>query len=471
VKFQFIKKYWNILSVKPFDTSSPEGRAKERYRRVGLSAIASAFAKIVTMLTALISVPLTLGYLGSERYGLWIALSSTIAMLSFADLGMGNGLLNMITEAHGKDDRPLAKQYVSSAFFILTGIALLLGIVFAFLLPHISWKWLFNISTAEGVRAAGPSVAVFLGIFLINMPLGIVQRIQKGYQEEYISSLWQAAGNIIGLASVLLVIWLKAGLPWLVIAMAGAPVISTIINGILLFFVKRPWLLPSLTSVSLYASKRVFRTGLLFLALQVAIAIGYQSDNLLISHFLGASAVPQYSIPMKLFQLVPLLLSFVIGPLWQAYGEAIARKDFDWVRKTFIRSIKLALALNVPAAIILLFSTNTIIHLWVGPQITASFLLLLGLALWTILNSLGGPFAMLMNGANVIGIQVVCSLSMAVANLGISILLVQKIGFPGPVFGNVISWSVFNMLPFLFYIRHMFATWHAQTGTPISAPD
>ncbi len=468
---QFFEKYRNILSLKPFETTTPEGRANERYRRVGLSAIASAFAKGVTMVTALVSVPLTLGYLGAERYGLWIAISSTIAMLSFADLGMGNGLLNMITEAHGKDDRPLAKQYVSSAFFMLTGIALLLGVLFAILLPHISWKWLFNISTTAGVSAAGPSVAAFLGIFLVNIPLGIVQRIQKGYQEEYISSLWQAAGNIIALLCVLIAIWLKAELPWLVLAMAGAPAFATVINGLILFLFKRPWLLPSFRSVSLYACQRVFRTGLLFFALQVAIAVGYQSDNLLISHFMGASSVPEYSIPMKLFAQVPLLLSFVIGPLWQAYGEAINRKDFEWVRKTFIRSIKLALAANVSTSIILLFCTNFIIHLWVGPKITASFLFLIGMALWTSINSLSGPFAMLMNGANVIGIQVVCALSMAAANIGISIFLVQKIGYPGPVFGNVISWTVFAMFPFIFYIRHMFATWRTQTDTAIATPD
>ena len=419
------------------------------------------------MFTALISVPLTLNYLGAERYGLWIAISSTIVMLSFADFGIGNGLLNMINEANGKDDRELARQYVSSAFFILAGIAILFGIIFAFLLPRISWQWVFNISTAEAILAAEPSVAVFVGIILVNLPLGIIQRIQKGYQEEYVNSLWQAGGNIAALACVLIAIWLKAGLPWLVLAMAGVPVLATAINGLFLFLIKRPWLLPSWRSVTLHASRRIFKTGLLFLALQLAVAVGYQSDNLLISHYLGANVVPQYSIPMKLFTQVPMLLGFVIGPLWQAFGEAITRRDLEWVRKTFIRSIILSLLANVPTAIILLFSANSIIHLWVGPGINASLPFLFGLAAWNILNSISAPFAMLMNGANIIGIQVICALSMAVTNLGISIFLVQKIGIPGPIFGTVISWIILIMVPYLFYIRHMFGTWDRKPGIAI----
>lgn len=64
-----------------------------------------------------ISVPLTLRYLGTERYGLWMTISSVIAVLGFSDLGLNNGLLNGISQANGTNDRELARRYVSSAFF------------------------------------------------------------------------------------------------------------------------------------------------------------------------------------------------------------------------------------------------------------------------------------------------------------------------------------------------------------------
>ena len=83
---------WNQLSkiilivrLKPFDTSTQEGRSQERYRRAALTMLSSLAARSVSILTVLISVPLTLGYLGVERYGLWMTISSVIAMLVFAD--------------------------------------------------------------------------------------------------------------------------------------------------------------------------------------------------------------------------------------------------------------------------------------------------------------------------------------------------------------------------------------------------
>src|SRR5262245_19051992 len=85
-----------LLRLRPFDTSTPELRSRERHRRVALSATAAAVSKCVMLGITMISLPLTLHYLGVERYELWVAMSAGIAMLTFTDFGIGNGLLNLI---------------------------------------------------------------------------------------------------------------------------------------------------------------------------------------------------------------------------------------------------------------------------------------------------------------------------------------------------------------------------------------
>lgn len=114
----------SFIKITPFDTATQEGRSSERYRRIALISLSSIMTKGVSILTAIISLPLTLSYLGMERYWLWMTKTTIVAMLGFADLGMGSGLLNAISEANGKDDREAAKICVSSTFFILLGIAL-----------------------------------------------------------------------------------------------------------------------------------------------------------------------------------------------------------------------------------------------------------------------------------------------------------------------------------------------------------
>ena len=64
--------------------------------------MAAGAAKAIGLLTSLVSVPLTYRYLGAERYGIWMVLISIIAAMGFADLGIGNGLMNAVSEDYGK---------------------------------------------------------------------------------------------------------------------------------------------------------------------------------------------------------------------------------------------------------------------------------------------------------------------------------------------------------------------------------
>jgi len=446
----------SLVRLKSFETESSSGRSKERLRRVSLTAIGSFAAQATNTLPTFISIPLALKYLGQERYGLWLSITSTLAFLGFADLGIGGGVINSVSEAHGKDDTRLAGEYVSSAFFMLFSLAVLLGLVLLIVFPRISWTWVFNVSTPLARAELGPAVLVFILCFLFSLPLGVVQRVQIGYQEGFVNNLWQIGASLLSLASLLAVIFLKAGLPWLVLALAGAPTFMTLINGISLFGFRRPWLLPRLRKFRAAAGRRILRLGLLFFILQVSIALGYQKDNLVISHFLGADKVSQYAVPMKLFMIAPVFLSFFFMPLWPAYGEAITRRDFQWVRRTFRRSMIMALGISSLAAVGLLFLCRPILKIWVGPSINPPSALIFGLALWTIVNSMCGPIAMLLNGASIIGFQVVCSLTMAVSSLTMSLFLVRWIGLPGPILATVGAQVMFILVPAFFFLPHFF---------------
>jgi hypothetical protein len=77
----FPRQCLSILTLKEFDTGTPEGRSKERYRRVALTALSSGGAKAISVVTMLISVPRTLHYLRVERYGMWMTISSIITLM------------------------------------------------------------------------------------------------------------------------------------------------------------------------------------------------------------------------------------------------------------------------------------------------------------------------------------------------------------------------------------------------------
>lgn len=109
-----------------------------------------------------------------------------------------------------------------------------------------------------------------------------------------------------------------------------------------------------------------------------------------------------------------------------------------------------------------------LIAAWVGTSVQPSFGLVLAIGIWTILSAVGTAVAMLLNGAQVMRFQVVTAVLMATANILLSIALTSRIGVVGVVWGSIIAYSVFALIPVVFYLPRLFARIDRASG-PIGA--
>jgi len=428
-------------------------RSTERHLLVLLSSLSFGIAKIVALLASLITIPLTIKYLGVERFGLWMTISSAIAMVAFADLGIGNGLLNAVSNANGKNDNIAIKSYISSAIATLTIIALLVLIIFFTVFQFISWDEVFNVSSLTAAEEAGIATAIMLACFALSLPIGVVQRVQMGLQIGYVAYLWQILGSVLGLIATLVVISFQLGLPSLIIAAVGVPIVANLLNGIVFFLIKRRDLAPSIQFVHRDAVSKVFHTGMLFLVLQIAGLVAFQSDALIISHYLGPAAVAEYFVVLKLFSIPGMILSFYLMALWPAYGDAYSRGETNWIRDTYKKSLHYSLILTIPMTGFLVVFGTLLIEMWVGSSVSPSIELILGMGLWALLTVWGGNYSTLLNGLHVIKFQVITSVLMAVFNVFISIWLVKKVGISGAIFGSVLSLILVSYIPTHIYIK------------------
>lgn len=436
------------------ETSPSESRARERDRRIVYSGISAILFRGVSLFVSMATVSLALGHLGKERYGLWLALTSVVALLPFADLGLGNGLVNLLARARAHDEIQKQRELVSSAFLTLTLISLALGVVFSMLYQHVNWPRLFNVNGPTAMREAGPAFASLVLCFLAGFPILLGQKIHMACQEVFLANTWSSIGSLLGLLGLIVGIKANMGLPELVLLVGMGPLLAGLVN--LVFIARRrPELRPRLGSASGIAARRIMNVGSLFLILGIAGAVAYQSDNIIIARMMGPQHVPELAIPFKLFFIVPTLLGLALVSLWPAYGEAITRGDAQWIRKTLLRSIAVATTVNLASGGALLLVGPDLIQVWVGTTIEPTLLLMVGLAVWAIFSGISGPIAAFLNGANVLGFQVLTSLTMMTANIGLSIILVRSLGVAGPVFGSILAQLLFILIPCGWYIPRL----------------
>ena len=384
---------------------------------------------------------------------MWMTITSIVMMFGFADLGMSSGLVNLIADSLGRGDRLAAKKASASAFWMLSGIAVLFGLGMAVAYPFLNTSRLFNVHSAVAVRESGPAFLVFYFCFVLNFPLGVARGVQTGLQKGFVYSLWTSLGTIASLSALLLAIHLQAGLPMLVLCLSGPPLLATALNCVELFGWSHPELRPSLFAFSRKAAARLFHTGMMFFLLQLSLTVGMQTDNVVIAQIMGAKAVAAYAVPARMFNVIIVLVGMASGAMWPAYADAAARSDGSWIRSGFIRLVSAGVTISVALAIIVVAFGNRLLAIWVGPQLHASAALLTLFGLQCLLYSYLQPVSTLLSGVGKFRVQVTCAILMAVLNLSLSILFVKHYGILGAVLGTVVSLTVVQVIPMTIVAR------------------
>lgn len=357
-------------------------------------------------MASLALIPITLGYLGTETYGLWMTVAALTSMVLWADLGLGNGLLTKLGACHAKGDWLAARAYVSGTYAVLTGVSVMLLTALWLSGDWVPWGSILNArGTTEGT--ARDVALVCLSAMLVNVPLSLVQRVQYGYQQVSQSNLWQTTGGLLSVAMAFGAVHVRASVVAVVTAAVAGPVVANVLNSVWLYRGQGRRLAPRPSAVEGAVVRSMLMLGGQFFVLSLVTSAALNSDNLIIAHTLGLEAVTTYSVPAKLFMALGLIVTLVNLPLWPANGEALARGDRDWVRITTRRMTMISAAAVAVPAMVLIFLGHEVLSRWLGGQVQASVWLLVALAVWWTLLAAASPWFMVQNSVGLIKPQLV----------------------------------------------------------------
>lgn len=427
-------------------------RAQQRIRKIIKTAWSGLATRLITIIISLLMVPLAVHYLGKEQYGLWVAVSSLVAMFGFMDGGAGNAVINMMAHASGAKANDLAK-IVSTAFFSLMALAAIGCILFLCVFPFVPWEKLLGVSASTSLADINIIVMIVGLFFFVSMFITLVGKIQRGLQEGNLDNFWNGLAAVLSLLFVYIAIRTDTGLVGFVIAFLAGSMLAYLASNIHYLWLRRKELRPRFANVEKGIAKDLFAVGGMFFVLQIASVVQGQADNVIIANMLGPAAVTTYAICMKLFLIPPMLFSLVLTPLWPAYREALASGDMQWVKQIFLKTIRWSLLLSIPTAFVLVLVGGKIIELWVGQDAVPSTVLLIGCGIWMIFVSVGSGTAMFLNGLEMVKPQIAIAASASVVNIAITIWLIPKVGAEGAVFGSISAYFLCAIIPYFFLIR------------------
>jgi O-antigen/teichoic acid export membrane protein len=439
-----------------------------RYGRILQAVCSGTAARLLTSGLTLVSLPLAVRYLGAERYGVWATITTTAVWINLLDLGIANTLTNKISEAYALGDKTAAARYFTDALVLTGGVAAGVGVVLAFAFPSINWARLFNVSANVSASEVEYTAAAAAGLILLSLPCGLTSKLLAGYQELYRNNYATCAGALAGVCGLALGIALHVSMPVLFVMSAGCLTFASLATLILFVAWQKPWLLPRASLVDRSSIMELLDSGWSFFLIQVAAVVVFSSDNLIVSHYLGASQVTPYSVTWRVVGFAAVLQSLIFPALWPAYAEAYAKRDYGWIRRTFLMTMKGTMALNLSCVAMLMLFGRSLIRVWAGPSAVPSTYLLLAMGTWSIVNGFMSVESCLLAALNRTREQAVLSMIAAAMNIALSLALVRHIGALGVIGGTILSYLIVLVVPQTLIVR---SVWRRElaAGRPLFA--
>jgi O-antigen/teichoic acid export membrane protein len=365
-----------------------DDRGSFRNRRILYTAISSLGARSVTILVSLLSVPLTYNYLNAERFGAMMTIVSLVGTVSFADFGIGFGLQNRWAELSMDETGLKIRKAISTVFYFLLGIAFLLGFIGLFLYSFVDLSGIFKIKASDYafVKEINDSALAFFLLTAISFPFSIVQKIQIGKQEGYLTNIWNICANVLSLILLLIFTYLKLGIPFIIIALYGVNNLFIVVNYIYEFYFKHRDLIPQFSLFDFVFLKNIIKDGLVFLINQIGAMVLNTSNNLFLANYHGAASVGLLNIGLKLIALFSIPLEATAPYFLPALNDAFAQNDLQWLKKAFKKYFQLISIYSVLTFLFMSLLGGYLVDFWMGKQDLISQSDMLAFAFFTLAN-------------------------------------------------------------------------------------
>jgi O-antigen/teichoic acid export membrane protein len=405
-------------------------------QRLVAGTVSNVAGKLTAVGTWFLLTPFILSRLGPHGYALWV-LTGAIASYGFLlDFGIGGAIVKYVSEHVARGERRKAGEVVATAQWLYVGfgtVAVVLSILAAPVLVE-----LLRIAPADHDTAltlvilTGANVATAIAF---TPPMSVLRGLQRYDLYNGVSmfnSLLEAATTVIALLAG----W---GVVGLVALLIPANLATWVASSYLLKRVA-PDLPLGWRGASMEAARRIVSFSSSLFAIDVSNRLQTKTDEFIIAMFRTVNAVTPYALARKLGDLAELASVQFLKVIMPLASELDAGDAAPKLRKLYIVASRVALAVAVPVAVILVVIGSKILTLWVGAEYAGYGNLLAVLAIARLIAITQWPASEILLGMGRHRFVAVMAIGAGLAHIGLSVLLLLQFGLLGVGVGTLIPY-------------------------------
>ena len=407
-------------------------------RHVLLSSLSNYIGKIINLGVWFVLTPFILSQLGDATYGLWALVGSVVAYGYLLDFGITGAVTKYVAEYRTKGDGERASNIIATALWANAGVGSLVVLASVLLAPI--FTKLFAILPADQNTAFW--LFLLAGIAVgITLPCATTTAVLRGLQRFDLINLVGVTATITTAAATALVLLLGAGVIGLAYIGIAVPLLMQIPS---IWFIYR--IAPELRYGSFAVSRSHMRTLITYSSSLFLMNLGgyleSRSDEIVIGGFLPVSTVTPYNLARRLSALPQTFTEQFLTLLLPMASEIDAKADKAQLRSLYIVSTRVTLAIFLSMSAILVILIESLLTAWVGPEYASYSYLVVILVAASLIDTSTWPAGFVLQGMAMHSPLAGMTIASGVANLILSILLVQRFGLMGVALGTLFPTTV-----------------------------
>lgn len=430
------------------------------------SVIARVGSFVPTAIAQLVTSHLVIHHYDLATFDSFALVISLIALIPLNDLGVGGAVVSAYAQDGPTSEHAQRVTLTAARTLILSALAVI-AIAVGLTAGHL---WPRLLGPASG---ANFYVGLAVAIYALSFVPGLSPSMLLGVNRNHTTIIVQAffAPTIL-LGAALLIVFHLNGRWATVVPTAAILVIQLATLVVAARVTEVPWrrLLHRLPRRRRYPGASIRSISLPMMVIILSLPLSLQTDRIVLSHVASLRAVANYSVVVQMFAPVLALVTAASQPLWPMYAQA-RRQNVPGPNL-----LRISLLFGTGAAVL-----SAIIVAIAGPlardiggkSMNIGILLPVAAALTVMVQALIGPLAMKLTDPP--GLRVIATWNVIAIpiNLGMSIVLAQHLGAPGPLLATATTMLLVQTLPLSLYARRRTLRQRARTGAsplPRSGP-
>lgn len=397
--------------------------------------ISSIGSYLVNILFTFITQAVLIRMLGIEYSGINGLFTNIITMLSVAELGIGTTIIYKLYDPIAKNDKETIKSWMAFYKKCYLYVAFSITIVGLLLIPFVP--------VIVGTANIKEGIIFLYLISLLDSILSYVMTYKRSLlyadQRSYIINIIHICYVIaMNVSQIIILLLTKDYIIFLLVKLIYRILENIIIN--IYVNKKYPYILEKYNSISNVDRKDIFeRIRAIFLQ-KISFVVNKGIDNIIISLFLGVSAVGYYNnynlVVLALCSLIFQLVSSMSASVGNLLTENNKQKNYDvYCKLNMLNSF-----LSGFVIVGFISCIDAFVKIWLGEKYVLSLLIVVSFGLYIYSDSIRRSITMFKEAAGICKEDKYMYIVMTLINLISSIILCKICGISGVILGTALSY-------------------------------